>query len=61
MYVCPFDIAWCNRPECRTGTCELTGESPFLACVHCGVLIAWPIVICVCEECLAVDVAEDKA
>jgi hypothetical protein len=38
----------------------VTGESPFDPCVHCGVLIAGPIVISVCEECLAVDVAEDE-
>jgi len=61
MYVCPFDVAWCSRCECRTGACELTGESPFIPCVHCGVLVAGPIVIAVREECLVVDLAEDKA
>ncbi len=59
--VCPFDMAWCDRPECRTGTCGLTGESPFIPCVHCGILIAGRIVTAVCEECLAVDLAEAKA
>ena len=60
MFVCPFDMTWCNRPECRTGSCELTGESPFIPCVLCGVLIAGPIVTAVCEECVAVDLAQDK-
>jgi len=54
-------MAWCDRPERRTGTCELTGESPFIPCVHCGILIAGRIVTAVCEECLAVDPAEAKA
>jgi hypothetical protein len=60
MYVCPFDMAWCNRPECRTGACELTGESPFIPCALCGVLIAGPIVIAACEECVVTDLAEDN-
>jgi hypothetical protein len=60
MYVCPFDMAWCNRPECRTGACELTGESPFIPCVLCGVLIAGPIVTAACEECVVVDLADDN-
>ena len=57
MFVCPFDMTWCNRPECRTGSCELNGESPFIPCVLCGVLIAGPTVTAVCEECFAADLA----
>ena len=61
MFVCPLDMAWCNRPECRTGTCELTGEAPFVPCVLCGVLIAGPSVTAVCPECVVVERAQDKA
>jgi hypothetical protein len=61
MYVCPFDMAWCNRPECRTGACELTGESPFIPCVLCGVLVDTSNVSAVCRECLVVETVRDEA
>ena len=55
MLVCPSDLAWCNRQECRSGICELTAEPPFVPCAACGVLVVRAVANGFCVECIAVE------
>lgn len=57
MLVCPFDLGWCARADCKAA-CQLTGEAPLLHCVDCGVLIVRPVAHGLCVECIAVHVTE---
>jgi hypothetical protein len=59
MLVCPFDMHWCDRAGCVAG-CELSGESPLLPCVGCGVLIIRPVAHALCVDCITVHVAEQE-
>jgi hypothetical protein len=60
MYLCPYDSQWCTRPGCRSGTCELTGERPSVACINCGSLMAGPVRVRLCVDCLLLETSEEK-
>jgi hypothetical protein len=60
MYVCPYDSQWCVRPECRAGSCELTGEQPAFACEGCGAVVHPPVMLRLCLRCVFVDTRSEK-
>jgi hypothetical protein len=55
MFVCPYDARWCNRTACRTGSCELTGERPFIACIGCGAVTETSPGFRLCVDCLILE------
>ena len=59
MYLCPQDLAWCTRAECRSGRCDMTGEPPFVACIGCGSLTERRITIGLCSDCVAAELRFD--
>lgn len=59
MLVCPFDLHWCDRADCRAA-CELSGEKPLLQCFDCGILIVRPVAHGLCVDCITVHVAEPE-
>lgn len=60
MFVCPYDAHWCNLPACRTGSCELTGEMPLIACIGCGAVVETAPRFRLCVECLVVEIDDTK-
>jgi hypothetical protein len=60
MFLCPQDLQWCMRPECRTGSCELTGERPFVACIGCGSVTERHHTFRLCIECIEVELPADE-
>ena len=61
MFLCPHDLQWCMRPECRLGSCELTGEAPYVACVGCGSVSERHVIFRLCSECIAVELPADES
>lgn len=52
MFVCPCDAHWCNLSACRAGACELTGETPLIACSECGAIVETSPGFRLCVDCL---------
>jgi hypothetical protein len=40
MRLCPVELDYCERPECRQGHCSVSGERLLYACLECGELVA---------------------
>lgn len=60
MPVCPSDLTWCDRPECRAGFCELTAEPAFIHCISCGVLVVRAVANGFCIECIADETVDHR-
>ena len=58
MFVCPFDAHWCDRAACRAGPCEMTTETPLIACFECGAVTATSPGFRLCPDCFRVQFVE---
>jgi hypothetical protein len=52
MRLCPVELDYCERSECRQGHCYLSGERLLYACLECGELVAIRGVK-ICIACIA--------
>jgi len=52
MLICPFDMHWCQRAECRTGICKFAPDAPLTACDDCGEPIERFAADHMCSDCL---------
>ncbi len=41
MTLCPYDLELCDRPACRGGSCEKSGERLLSLCNGCGSIVVW--------------------
>ncbi len=52
MFMCPYDLHWCNLSPCRSGLCKMTDDKAMAVCLECGAVMEISSGLRLCADCV---------